>query len=137
MVMVIDGPMTDIDSKIRTRIEAFVVELTGLIREAAVAKVAEALGGEVAPRGRGRGIARSAAGGGGGKRTAEEIDAQCEQITSFVTKNPGLGVEGIASGLGTSSKELTLPIRKLLASKELTRKGHKRATKYFPGRPRK
>ncbi len=134
MVMVIDGRMTDIDSKIRARIEAFVVELTGLIREAAVAKVAEALGGEVAPRGRRSGAVRAT---GGGKRTADEIDAQCEQITSFVTKNPGLGVEGIASGLSVSSKELTLPIRKLLASKELTRKGHKRATKYFPGRPRK
>jgi hypothetical protein len=137
MMLVIDGHMTDTDSKIRARIEAFVVELTGLIREAAVAKVAEALSGEVAPRGRaGRSSARIAAGG-GGKRTADEIDAQCEQITSFVTKNPGLGVEGIASGLGTSSKELTLPIRKLIASKELTRKGQKRATKYFPGRPRK
>jgi hypothetical protein len=135
MVKVIDGRMTDIDSKIRARIEAFVVELTGLVREAAVAKVAEALSGETAPRARGRGAARSAAGG--GKRTADEIDAQCEQITSFVAKNPGLGVEGIAAGLNTSSKELTLPIRKLLASKELTRKGQKRATKYFPGRPRK
>lgn len=134
MTEAIDGRMTDIDSKIRARVEAFVVELTSLIREAAVAKVAEALGSEVTPRSRGR---ASVVASSGGKRTAEQIEAQCEQIIAFVAKNPGLGVEGIAAGLNTSSKELTLPIRKLISSKELSRKGHKRATKYFPGRPRK
>ncbi len=127
----------DIDSKIRACVDAFVADLTALIREAAVEKVAEALTGSAVARGRIRTGGRITAIRGGGKRTSDEIDAQCEQITSYVTKNPGQGVEGIASGLGTSSKELTLPIKKLLASKELTRKGHKRATKYFPGKPRK
>lgn len=127
----------DIDSKIRACVDAFVADLTALIREAAVEKVAEALTGGAIARGRIRAGSRITAVRGGGKRTSDEIDAQCEQIANYVTKNPGQGVEGIASGLGTSSKDLTLPIKKLLASKELTRKGHKRATKYFPGKPRK
>ena|SRR6478609_7694544 len=129
----------DIDSKIRACVDAFVAELTDLIREAAVEKVAEALTGSTVVRARGRAtrVSASRGGGGGGKRTSDEIEAQCEQIANYVTKNPGQGVEGIAGGLNTSSKELTLPIKKLLASKELTRKGHKRATKYFPGKPRK
>lgn len=134
--MAIDGPM-DIDAKIRACVDAFVAELTGLIREAALEKVAEAITGGTVTRGRTRVGARASSARTGGKRTSDQIEAQRHQIASYVAKNPGLGVEGIASGLGTTSKELTLPIKKMLAAKELTRKGHKRATKYFPGKPHK
>lgn len=59
--------------------------------------------------------------------------------------NPGKGLEGIAAGLGTSTKELKLPVVKLLASRRIKKTGEKRGTKYFagggggvgPGRPAK
>ena len=90
--MAIDGPM-DIDAKIRACVDAFVAELTDLIREAAVEKVAEALTGGSVTRGRTRGAARVSAGRAGGKRTSDEIETQCDQIAGYVSKNPGQGVD--------------------------------------------
>ncbi len=137
--------MADVDAKIRASVEAFVAELSGLVQEAALEKVSEAIAGaKTTTPSRRRGAPRAAAaaarpqrGSRGGKRTAEEIESQASEITAFVTKNPGSGVEAIAAGLGTSSKELTLPIKKLLSTKALTRKGQKRATKYFPGKAKR
>ena len=54
------------------------------------------------------------------------------QVGNHIKSNPGQGVEQIAKALGTSTKELTLPIRKLLGDKKITSKGQKRATRYFP-----
>ncbi|MFO0759505.1 MAG: hypothetical protein U0359_23640 [Byssovorax sp.] len=55
-----------------------------------------------------------------------------EQVFNHIKSNPNQGVEQIAKALGTSTKELTLPIRKLLADKKITSKGQKRATRYSP-----
>jgi predicted transcriptional regulator len=55
-----------------------------------------------------------------------------EQVFNHIKTNAGQGVEQIAKALGTTTKELTLPIRKLLAEKKVTSKGQKRATRYFP-----
>ena len=45
--------------------------------------------------------------------------------------NPGQRIEQIADGMGTSTKELNLPAKKLIAGKQLKTKGQKRATQYF------
>lgn len=71
--------------------------------------------------------------GKGGKRTSDEVEAMAARIAAYVRSNPGARLEAIASGLGTSSKELKLPVIKLLGSKTLTKKGQKRGTMYFPG----
>jgi len=42
-------------------------------------------------------------------------------------------MEEIARGLGTSTSELTLPAKKLIAEKKIKTKGERRATKYYPG----
>jgi hypothetical protein len=68
-----------------------------------------------------------------GKRTSEEVEATAERIATYVRSNPGARLEQIASGLGTSSKELKLPVIKLLGAKTLTKKGQKRGTMYFAG----
>jgi predicted transcriptional regulator len=54
-------------------------------------------------------------------------------VRSYVAKSPGQGVEKMARELGVPSRELVLPIKKLLADKAIKTTGHKRATKYFPG----
>ncbi len=51
-----------------------------------------------------------------------------EQVGNHIKSNPGQGVEQIAKALSTTTKELTLPIRKLLGDKKITSKGQKRAT---------
>lgn len=47
--------------------------------------------------------------------------------------NPGKGAEQICPALRVSTRELAMPMKKLLASKHITRKGMRRATRYFPG----
>lgn len=42
-------------------------------------------------------------------------------------------MEQIAKTLGTTTKELALPAKKLIAEKKIKTKGERRATKYFPG----
>ena len=50
---------------------------------------------------------------------------------SFVAKHPGLRIEQINKELGTSTKDLALPIRKLIAEGQIKTKGKKRSTTYF------
>jgi hypothetical protein len=46
-------------------------------------------------------------------------------------------IEQINKELGTSTRDLQLPIRKLIASGALKSKGEKRATTYFAGATKK
>jgi hypothetical protein len=133
---------TLLDSEIRSKIDDFLDELAALVKQAALESVREALGENAAGARRGPGgprlkisvgrPARSAMGP-GGKRTSEQVEATAQRIAEYVRSNPGARLEAIASGLGTSSKELKLPVIKLLSSKTLTKKGEKRGTMYFPG----
>lgn len=123
--------MSNVDQKIRERVAAFVDELSSLVRQAAVEVVSDALGAErrVRPTERARtGVRRK-----GGKRSPEDLAALVSSVKSYVERNPGKGVEQIASELSVSSRDLMLPIRKLLASRELRKRGQKRATRYFAG----
>ena len=126
--------MNDTDRQIRDRIEQFVNQLSQLVRQTALDSVRDALG-EGAGRGRGRGAGRSAIGRGarrkGEKRSSDQIAETTKAVLAYVRKHPGQGVEAIAKGLGTVTKELTLPIRKMVSERQLKTKGQKRATKYF------
>jgi hypothetical protein len=122
--------MSDIDRRIRQRIESFVDEITSLIRQTAVDSVRLALAGTGRAR-RTRGSVVSLIRPKGAKRSSREIESAARSVINWVRRNPGQGVERIARGLNTSTKELTLPIKKLLAEKKLSSQGRKRATKYF------
>jgi hypothetical protein len=132
--------MSEVEQQIRERVQIFVDELSTLVRQAALEAVSGALGGGGPTRGRGRGRRAGAGAGAAGrgrrkgqKRTAEQLDQLVGSVRSYVQKSPGQGVEQIARDLGVPSKELVLPIRKLIGSGELRTRGQKRATKYFPG----
>jgi hypothetical protein len=71
--------------------------------------------------------------GKGQKRDPEALDALQSQLHGFIAKHPGLRIEQINTEMGTSTKDLALPIRKLIAAKEIRVEGQKRATKYFAG----
>jgi predicted HTH transcriptional regulator len=64
------------------------------------------------------------------KRDAAALESLQEQFVSFVEKHPGLRIEQINKELGTSTKDLALPIRKLLADGAIKTQGQKRATTY-------
>ncbi|MBC7975481.1 MAG: DNA-binding protein, partial [Myxococcales bacterium] len=73
-------------------------------------------------------------GGRGAKRTAADLDALSDRFASFVKANPGLRIEQINKQLGTTTKDLALPIRKLIGEGQISAKGQKRSTTYFPGK---
>jgi hypothetical protein len=68
----------------------------------------------------------------GAKRPPAELAALVEKLGAYISRNPGQGVEAIGKALTTSTPDLALPIKKLLAAKRIRTQGQKRATKYFP-----
>jgi len=70
----------------------------------------------------------------GAKRGADELEQLSKRFVQFVQENPGLRIEQINKQLGTSTSALALPIRKLLASGDISVKGQKRSTAYFAGK---
>jgi len=149
--------MSDVENELRSRIDGFVNELSALIRRQALQAVEEVLKkgdhAATAPARRpGRPpkaaapaaekpVAKSAKPAAkapiasakrkaGEKRTPAQLAQITEQVYNYIKGNGGQGVEQIAKALATSTKELTLPIRKLLADKKIGSKGQKRATRY-------
>jgi hypothetical protein len=123
--------MKDVERRIRAKIEVFVAELTELVAEAALQSVAEALRGlgkpssrkpapralsQKTPRGRASGTA---------KRSRGEIDETAGTVLAIDEGNPGLGV--------IATKDLVLPIKRLMSAGAITSKWQKRSTKFYPG----
>ena len=135
--------MSDFQNEMNHAVQGFVAQITELARRAAMDTLESAFGGR-GGRGGGRSVAAPAAagvasigrprGGRGAKRTAEDLEALSEKFATFVKANPGLRIEQINKELGTTTKDLALPIRKLIADRMISAKGNKRSTTYFPGR---
>jgi len=137
--------MSDFQTEMNRAVQEFVAQISELARRAAIDTLESAFGA-----GRARSSTATAAvsrapaaapsrpgrppGGRGAKRTQEDLEALSTQLASFVKANPGMRVEQINKQLGTTTKDLALPIRKLLADSVITSKGQKRSTAYFPGR---
>jgi hypothetical protein len=128
---------SSVDSDIRSRVEAFVEEITTMIRTSALEVVSEALGeGGTRPaaRGRARAVATVVSSGRrskGAKRDPRMLQALTDKLGDYIKKNPGLRIEQIGKALGTPTKDLALPVKKLIAGKKIATKGQKRATTYF------
>lgn len=128
---------TDVNQQIRDRIQAFVNELSELVKQATLESVQEALQGtysQPTARKGGRkssGMASPGRRPKGGKRTPEELEALVAKLLRHIQTNPGQRMEQLAASLDIPSKELTLPIKKLLQENRLRTKGQKRATAYF------
>jgi hypothetical protein len=136
--------MSDFQNDMNTVVQSFVAQITELARRAALDTLESAFGGKA---GRSSGapaalaLATAAAarvgrprGGRGAKRTAADLEVLSEKFASFVKANPGLRIEEINKQLGTSTKDIALPIRKLIADGVISTKGQKRSTTYFPGK---
>jgi hypothetical protein len=153
---------TQLDRQIQDRIQAFLTELSGLVRQSALEAVQAALGGGVAAparRGPGRPRKNAAAGpiaaaaptgaaggkssassvpagkparkGKRAKRTSADVDATAAALFAYVAANEGQSIEQIGKGMGVPTKELKLPVIKLMEGKKLKTKGQRRGTKYF------
>ncbi len=132
-------PKNSVEERIRARIDTFVTELNALVRQAAVEAVDAALSdGGTARRGRGRGRGRpSRSGTSRRKATGKRIrrssadgDATATAVLRQVKITPGGSVTDIGAALGLSSKDLKLPIKKLLEEKKVRTTGQRRGTKF-------
>ncbi len=129
--------MLDIERQIAKRVEAFVAELSDLLRRAALQQAAEILSEQaegVAPK-RGRRARRTVnvrRAKKGSRRSQKQIDGLAKRLLSDIKANPGRRVEEIVKDLGVPTRDVNLPIKKLLASKAISRKGQRRATRYYP-----
>ncbi|MGE0327147.1 MAG: DNA-binding protein [Polyangiaceae bacterium] len=137
--------MAETNDLIRAHVDAFVADLTDLIHQSILDNVQTVLGQALpaAPRRPGRpkaitataaGTPAKKAGKRGGKRTAAELNEMAEKLVEFVRSNPGTSIEEIGKGIAIPTKELALPVKKLLAEGRLKKKGQKRATRYSAGR---
>jgi len=68
-----------------------------------------------------------------GKRGTSELEALGSRFVKFISDNPGQRIEQINKQLGTTTKDLALPIRKLIAEGAVKTKGTRRATTYYAG----
>ena len=133
--------VTDIDRRIQSKVDGFVAELSALVRKAALDAVHEALGaaarGERQAGARGRAAAKAKRTpakrrrGRGAKRKPEELAALAKKLHVYIQAHKGQGIEAIARGLRMETRELTLPIKKLLSEKRVSTQGQRRATRYF------
>lgn len=125
--------MSNLHTDIQRLVDGFVAEVTELARRAAIETLESALG-KSGTRGTGAGLARMGSSRGrGAKRTSNELEKLQDNFVTFVGKNPGLRIEQINKQLGTTTKDLALPIRKLIADGSLKTKGKKRSTTYTLG----
>ena len=121
--------MSDFQTEMNRVVSDFVAQITELARAAARDMIDEALGNGVKGIAMGRGRGR----GRGAKRSSDELDDLAGTFQGFVSKHPGLRIEQINKQLGTTTKDLALPIRKLIADGVIKTKGEKRSTQYFSG----
>jgi hypothetical protein len=68
----------------------------------------------------------------GEKRPQAELARLTDRLGDYIEHNPGQRMEIIGKALGMPTRELNLPMKKLLAARKIRTEGHKRATEYFP-----
>ncbi len=139
---------TSTDHAIRTRIDSFLAELSGLVRKAALDSVHEVLSGTAPKRRRGPGrpkgsarrgpgrprkAARAARAGKRIRRSAADLEQTAARVLAHVKANAGHRLEQIGKALKTDTAILKRPIQNLLAARKLRTKGQKRGTMYFAG----
>jgi hypothetical protein len=128
--------MSNSDTAIRAAVDAFVEQLSGLIRQAALESVQALLSDGAAPSRHTSKVARGSVVAvrgrrKGAKRTPIELEALVKKFHAHVVKNPGQRIEQIGQILAIPTKELALPVKRLMSEKKLSSKGQKRATTYF------
>jgi hypothetical protein len=68
----------------------------------------------------------------GEKRPPGELARLTDRLGDYIKAHAGLRIEPIGKALSIPTKDLSLPIKKLLAAKKIRSEGQKRATEYFP-----
>jgi hypothetical protein len=119
--------------RVQAVIDRFVSELATIAREEAARIVLDG----IAPSPRGHKPAsngvRTRPSSAGEKRSPAKLAALQTKLLSYIKAHAGMRVEQINESLGTETKDLALPIKKLIVAKQIRAEGTRRATKYFAG----
>jgi hypothetical protein len=131
--------MQDLSDSISKLVDGFVQQVTVLARKAAMDTLSVALSGDKPARGGRPAVgpatvrrAAPVAGKPGAKRPAEDLARLKDQLAAYIQENPGSRIEQIGKALGYKTKELALPVKKLIAEGAVKTEGEKRATAYSP-----
>ena len=124
--------------KIQTIVTNFIEALTAAIQEEGAAAFAAAIGGErsakiAAPKAKTKPGPKPKSAPKprkGAKRDPGELDALTERLFAQIKKTPGQGIEAIGKALGVATKELALPVKRLLDDRKIITKGKRRGTRY-------
>jgi len=130
-----------LQKELRRRIDAFVTDLEGLIRQAALQAVAQALGAKSsgapatkkrAPKQRAEQKPSKAKSGPQKRvrRSAADLERVAASILDFVSKNPGKRAEEIKSALQIPTASWALPVKRLVDEGRIVARGAKRSTTY-------
>jgi hypothetical protein len=65
------------------------------------------------------------------KRSPKTLARLQSRLLDEISRKPGQRIEAISRSMGVSTKDLNLPIKKLLEAKRIQKRGEKRATEYF------
>jgi hypothetical protein len=129
------------DSEIQARVNAFVTDLSQIIREAALDSVRQAWGAVSAPAPRKarkaskmvKAARKPAKGRGRLRRSSEDLESLASALHAHVKSNPGQRLEQIGTDMAVHTKELKRPVQLLLEAGALRTEGQRRGTKYFAG----
>jgi hypothetical protein len=116
--------MSDFQTEMNRLVSGFVNQISTLARQAAIDTLERALAN-------GHGGHSDGARRRGEKRSSDELDELATEFYDFVLRHPGLRIEQINKQLDTTTRDLMLPIRKMIADGALKTKGTRRSTTYF------
>ncbi len=123
------------NDRIHHILESFAEEIREEVQRQAMAALSGGFVGGTKTNGQFKARAAKAAavkrGRKGAKRDPKALEALVGKVGDFIAKHPGLRVEEINKQLGTTTKELALPIKKLIEAKTIKAKGQRRSTKYY------
>lgn len=126
-----------IEAQIQERVEAFVADLSGLIHEAALTAVQEAIAGagvagaSTRKRTTKKRSSKKRTSKKRGRRAAAPTAASLDKIHAWVKANKGSSVGAIASGVGLAGPATKKAVAALLEAGRLRKTGQRRGTKYF------
>ena len=67
----------------------------------------------------------------GGRRSSDDVEQMGSSLLAYVRNNAGQRGEDIAEAMGTDSKTIRLPMKKLIAEGKVRTKGERRGMRYY------
>ncbi len=118
-----------------TRAAALLADMQQAAQAAMLGVLARALGEDVLPEETKAAGAVKTPRRAGGKRNRAQIEATAEACYGVIVASPGMITEAIATKLGVTSADVSLPLRRLVDAGRVTRAGTRRFARFTAAQP--